>query len=203
MTKIIVYLTVTVLGLLNSGCGKASSDTPALVAVPSPTATPQASATPLPAASPTATPTSSPSPIPSATPLPTATPISLTYYSRNYSLGPPGGETTVTGSCVNYGSNTYCWDGGEVLITSELDVYCSYFGVTSMVGNCTFSSSNIDLMAQPTVVSINLLNDMVGHAFLTPTQVLATGTPKQNSCSLSGSNLVCTDFTINLAQVPL
>lgn len=130
------------------------------------------------------------------TPTPALAPQALTYYSRTTSLGVPGGFTFFTGSCMNYGLNTYCWDDGEKRI-QNLN-YCSFWNI----GDCT-AGNKADYMAVPKVLSVNLIAEF-NHTLLnyTASQVL-TGVPTNVNCTDDGTTLDCGTFQIDLTQVSL
>ena len=135
-----------------------------------------------------------PTPVPTPTPAPT--PQALTYYSRTTSLGSPGGYVYYTGSCMNYGINTYCWDDGEKPVFGDL--YCSFWNI----GDCTYYSKT-DTMAAPTVLSVNLVAELThALAISSPTTVLS-GTPTNVSCTQTNETLDCGSFQIDLGQTPL
>lgn len=131
----------------------------------------------------------------SPTPVPAPTPQALTYYSYTNSFGIPGGYTAMTGSCMEYNSNTYCWDDGEKQIWNSN--YCSYW----QVGGCTVASST-DVMADPVVLSVNRIATLTGAAH-SPSQILSGGTPTSVTCTDDGSTLDCGSVQVDLTQVAL
>lgn len=197
MTMTLVYILAGILGLLNSGCsggGGGSANAPPLVpVVVSPTATPVATPTQV-ASSPT------------ATPQPTATPVAVdpTVYSLTYMVD----YASFTGSCMQYGSNTYCWDDGfKQACVAPGNCHYSFWQVTTAPGSCDGNCTSDLLTNSPTLVDTNLIsymqNSLSGATHTTPSFVLSTGTPQEVSCSLLGNILTCPTFSINLAQVSL
>jgi hypothetical protein len=194
-----------------SGCGQAPSATESADI---------ASANPnqaIPISQPVSDPTSSPTP--SASPSPTSSPIAVTVYTKSTTVAPvngfPGDFVTLTGSCVVYSGNTYCWDNGVQSITttvSHLTTTSYYFfwtiGQMSVNGslNICWGACPYDIMSVPTLIDTTLTNNIqssfaVDHeAQSTPSAVISSGTQTHVSCTENNGLLDCGTFTIDTTQ---
>jgi hypothetical protein len=167
-----------------------------------------------PSADPISQPVSSPNPV--------ASPVSVTYYSLTTSPAPVNGysfdHVTLTGSCVVYDSNTYCWDNGaqEISVTANhttTNYFYTYWAMgkansLSNYGPC-YGGCTIDVMSAPTMIDQGLgtniatsVQDNYGTQS-TINQVLTTGTPSTVTCTDDAGVLTCGQFVIDTTQVGL
>lgn len=193
-----------------SGCGQAPSGGSVDIA----SANPNESA-------PISQPVSNPTSTPSSSPSPTSSPIALTYYSRSTTIAPVAGHSldtvTLTGSCIVYTGNTYCWDNGvqeidETVSHLTTQYYYTYFSMgrqtpTGLLGIC-WGGCPVDAMSVPTVIDMALGNDITtsyttDHYAQNTVATVLTGIATQVTCTEDNGLLDCGDFTIDLNQVGL
>lgn len=185
--KILTSIILLPVALMFVGCGSGGGSNTAPKALPG-----QPGIAPTPSPTPGLVPTPTPSPTPAPTPFP------LTYYTKTVTVN----SIPVSGSCVNYSSNSYCWDSG-IITTGAGPSHYSFWQVTTAPGMCS-GNCLTDYMTSVKVISVNLLNLMANSlGSYTPSQVLSIGVPTTVSCTLSSQILNCVDFSIDLSQVPL
>lgn len=131
---------------------------------------------------------------------------SATYYTlvKNANVT-QGGHTypiTMTGHCVNYGSQDFCWDDGWQSIPAisyETDFWglCSLGGV---VGQCSGGGST-DPATTPKLWS-SMLTHLVTPIF-TATDVYTQGIATPVTCTITGTIVDCVDFQIDTTNASL
>lgn len=151
-----------------------------------------------------------PSATPTPTPAPTPTPIPLTFYTQVETVVPnaaqPSATYTAIGYCVQYLTATYCWDDG-IHAASFTGLTYDFWGVSNFGGHVSFECNggcvNPDPMNEtPSVITPSMAADMLGGATQV-NNVFTKGIPTNVNCTLSGVNLECGIFTIDLSQTPL
>ena len=107
-------------------------------------------------------------------------------------------QITITGSCVIYNSNTYCWDNGAQEVPQQIinhvteGPWCYEYWISG--NGC--GALPMGYLPQPTLAQpFGLTSNMTSTAIQT---IFQTGVQTQVSCTLSGSVLDCVDFTIDL-----
>lgn len=144
---------------------------------------------------------------PSVPAAPPAT-VSLTYYSVTKTVAPigswPAKTYTATGSCVIYNAKTYCWDDGTKTVTIPgVGSYTYSYWDQSMVGAALVSCSGgcgADPLTAPTVLSVVVETNLTLTAV---NSVFSSGTSKAVTCTLTGTDLDCVDFVIDIDQAPI
>lgn len=115
--------------------------------------------------------------------------VSLTYYVLSSSV-----HTQLTGYCMHYNGNTYCWDNGRFTIGVT---YFSYWGQRDVNGSVMMSPIKM-------VMDVNGFDFVTQAAYVSQSQidqVFGIGTPMTVNCSQNGMSLICGSlFTINLNQ---
>jgi hypothetical protein len=131
----------------------------------------------------------------------------VTYYTNSVTTTVSGvGTYTAQAACVVYNSNTYCWDDSIHTLSvhngGSFDYFhFTYFGLDDASGLSQCSGDcNVDPFTQPRLIDSDITN-LVGVNAVS--EVFSQGTPTTVNCTLSGNQLNCVDFTVNLSQVAL
>lgn len=149
-------------------------------------------------------------------------PINLTYYkltavdNPQWNGHPGSGPITTNGYCVQYLSNTYCWDDGAQGYANEVSngisegpFYDSYWNFAMQViggnlvegGTCRGNCLQ-DTFTQPRTMGAHWYG-YTDTSLAKVNAVLTTGASKAVTCTLSGVTLNCVDFSIDLSQIAL
>lgn len=133
---------------------------------------------------------------------------SLTYYTLVENLIVTHAGTnypvTVTGHCVSYLSNDYCWDDGYQIpagLSSSFEH--SFWGLCNDNGTINMCSggTSTDPMTTP-----KLYSSMVGFMTIPlhyETDVYTNGIPTNVTCTVNGSVIDCVDFQIDTSDATL
>lgn len=136
--------------------------------------------------------------------------IEITYYTLAKTSAPVNGwptkQITVTANCLEYQSQTYCWDDGiKSLSWSDFSgnhygpYTYTYFGVQgtpSSWNQCSGSCSS-SLVTTPTFVSIALRSAIT---ISTTNEVLNSGTAHTATCTDNNGVIDCGDFILDTTQ---
>ncbi len=151
-------------------------------------------------------PNPAPSPSPSPSPASSNDPV-ITVYTETVTRFAIVNQHPyqVTGSCVVYNSQTYCWDDGfhNVVVPGTTLIFDYWMeqlagGVIITCGGCQIA--NTDAMTAPTVLSSDVETVITMAAV---NHLLSAGTQADVHCTISGSVLDCGTFQIDTAQTPL
>ncbi len=142
-------------------------------------------------------------------------PVQLTYYSLSKTVYPVNGFTagashsyTATGSCVVYNSQTYCWDDGVKTVHfsdfsgNNYGPFTYDYWAQNLQGQSIAACNGgcgTDPLTIPAIVSQNVETALTLAKI---NLVFSSGQAKQVTCTLTGSDLDCVDFSIDLTQVP-
>lgn len=153
-------------------------------------------------------------PVVVVTPPVAPTPTGLIMYSKttNFITAVTGlPPYSVTGNCVVYNAQTYCWDNGYQTVTHftagvpetyHFDYWKEELASNAIVSCNGCQTVDTDAMTAPTLLSPNVESVITMAAV---NDLLTNGTPTSVSCTLTNSNntLDCVSFTIDLTQVAL
>ncbi len=124
------------------------------------------------------------------------TTFDLTYYTKVATATiNSGGQTyhlTMTGHCVSYLSDDYCWDDGFQSIPTGYQT--SFWQLCYMTGAYGQCNGGVDPVTAP-----KLWTSMVSHLPLPPYQAADVygGIATQVSCQVTGTIVDCGDFQID------
>lgn len=149
-----------------------------------------------------------PTPTPGITPPPSSggTTVAATYYTKvqNATVNHAGSTyaITMTGHCVSYASNDYCWDDGWQTIPAFAGFETNFWGfceLAGVIGQCSGGGST-DPVTAPTLWTATFSG--VAFPLHSPAEIYASGVATPVTCTISGSLVDCVDFQIDVAQTP-
>lgn len=139
---------------------------------------------------------------------PAPTTETLTYYTLvenlSVTVGGVSHAVTVTGHCVEYQTNDYCWDDGYQIPTGLTSSHeQSFWGLCDNAGTVLMCSGGA---TTDPVTTPYLWSSMVGF-MPTPlhqaSDVYTSGIPTNVTCTDTGSVIDCVDFQIDTANATL
>lgn len=131
----------------------------------------------------------------------------LTYYTlvvnETVTQGGSSYPVTVTGHCVNYNSEDYCWDDGWQTNPGLTNYETDFWGLCDnggMIGQCSGGSSTDPVVTPYTWTSMSGYLTTPPH---TPTEVYASGIATNVNCTVTGTQVDCGDFSFDTSSATL
>ncbi len=131
--------------------------------------------------------------------------VAVTYYSLSRTEAPISGWPTKTytsiARCLVYATKNYCWDDGMKTLTwvsggtTYGPFYYSYLGITGTIssyGPC-HGGCVADPLTAPSFMTAGLTTNITAAVI---NQIFSTGAATNESCTLSGSQITCSSFTV-------